>query len=146
MRIEVPVGVADQSFIVSVWKTFEYKPAFNSLLYTVARESPRRNDATLKVYSAIERELPTAVPSKDNPNFWESILNTVDSVSGVLSLMPGQVGAIAKGTHAITTALTPARKRASPSLPVARKKRAVTAPKKKTTQVRKKKGARKKRR
>jgi hypothetical protein len=145
MRIEVPVGVTDQSFIVSVWKTFEYKPAFNSLLYTVARESPLRNDATLRVYSAIERELPTAVPSKDNPNFWETILNTVDSVSGVLSLMPGKVGAIAKGTHAVTSLLTPARKRASPSLPAARK-RTVVATRKKVTATRKKKGARKKRR
>jgi hypothetical protein len=147
MRIEVPATVTDQSFIVSVWKTFEYKPAFNSLLYSVARESPNRNDATLRVYSAIERELPTAVPSKDNPNFWESILNTVNSVSGVLSAMPGQIGTVAKGAHAVTSLLAPARKRASPSLPAARKKRTVTTTRKKVvTPARKKKGARKKRR
>jgi hypothetical protein len=146
MRIEVPEGVVDQSFIVSVWKTFEYKPAFNSLLYTVARESPARNDATLRVYSAIERELPTAVPSKDNPNFWESILSTVNSVSGVLSAMPGQIGTVAKGAHAVTSLLVPARKRASPSLPAARKKRTVTTTRKKGAPLRKKKGARKKRR
>jgi hypothetical protein len=60
--------------------------------------------------------------------------------------MPGQIGAVAKGTHVITSALTPARKRASPSLPAARKKRTITTIKKKVVPARKKKGARKKRR
>ena len=107
-RIDVPPTVADQSFIFKVWKSFEYQPIFNSLLYNLSYQSPLEDRTANDLYRAIESELPIAVPSRDNPDFWESILEAVSISSNILSFVPGPIGAVAKGTHAVTAALTQA--------------------------------------
>jgi len=110
-RVTVPPGVADQSFVLKVWKTFEYQPVYNSLLYTMSHLSPDYDPGTLAIYREIGRALPTAVASKENPDFWNTVLDAVSRASSVLSLVPGPIGTVAKGVHAVSSVLTPALKR-----------------------------------
>ena len=101
-RIDVPTGVTDQSFLLKTWKIFEYQPTFNSLLYSLASLSPPEDKRALALYNTIQRELPVAVPAKDNPDFWDAILGTVKEVS---NLLPGPFKAVGKGVHAIGSAI-----------------------------------------
>jgi len=112
-RVDVPPSPAlPQSFIFQVWKTWEFLPVFNSLLYNMAFASPMEDKNSLALYSSLKRNLPVAVPSKDNPDFWDTILGAVKSTSGLAQHLPGPVGGVAKGVHAITQALTPGRRSA----------------------------------
>jgi hypothetical protein len=105
-KIEVPVGApVPQDFIVKIWKAYEYKPTFNSFPYQLAGNSAPYDPAALHLYSQMARALPVAVPSKDNPDFWKSILQTVNIGSGLLRGLPGLGGALAKGVHAVTSYL-----------------------------------------
>lgn len=119
-RIDVPGGVVDQSFIFKIWKAWEYQPTFNSLLYNMSHLSPQADSAALDLYRDICRELPMAVPARDNPDFWNTVLSLVKTSSKALSVLPGPVGTTAKGVHAISELLarkknnTPRRPRALP--------------------------------
>jgi len=131
-RIDVPPSVADQSFTLKIWKAWEYQPTFNSLLYNMSHLSPGESCNALALYREIERQLPVAVPARDNPDFWNTVLNLVEEGSDILSIIPGPVGTVAKGVHAISHLLTaPSRRR--------KKKKTV-----KSIPSRPKKGARKK--
>lgn len=110
-RIDVPSGVTDQSFLLKRWVNLEAEPVFNSLLYDVSHLSPRSDATALVLYDEICRGLPMAVRAKDNPDFWSRVLEIVADVSNVLSYVPGPVGGVAKGTHAIARALKPAPKK-----------------------------------
>jgi hypothetical protein len=110
-RVDVPEGVTDQSFLMKRWCTFEYEPIFNSLLYDTSNMSPPMDPAALALYSEIGRHLPLAVGYRDNPDFWDTVLQIVDVTSSVLSSVPGPVGAIASGVHAVATALEPGKRR-----------------------------------
>lgn len=101
-RIDVPSGVANQSFLLKTWKIFEYQPTFNSLLYSLSSLSPPEDRRAIQLYRAIERELPVAVPAKDNPDFWDTVLAGVREVS---NLLPGPIGVVAKGAHAVGAAI-----------------------------------------
>jgi hypothetical protein len=110
-RIDVPPGVADQSFLLKRWVNFEAEPVFNSLLYDVAHLSPRADPAAIFLYNEICRGLPTAVRAKDNPDFWSRVLEIVSEASNVLSYVPGPIGGVAKGVHAVARALAPSPKK-----------------------------------
>lgn len=101
-RIDVPTGVADQSFLLKTWKIFEYQPTFNSLLYSLSSLSPPEDKRALQLYKAIQRELPVAVPARDNPDFWDTVLGAVNEVS---NLLPGPMKTVGKGVHAIGSAI-----------------------------------------
>jgi len=45
------------------------------------------------------------VPSAQNPDFWNTVLGAVKGVSGMASMLPGPVGAIASGVHGVSSAL-----------------------------------------
>lgn len=102
IRVDVPVDVTAQSFVLKTWKVFEYQPVFNSLLYSMAGLSAEHNPASLELYSEIERHLPVAVPARDNPDFWHTMLDIISETSNVLSYVPGNIGIAAKGVHGIT--------------------------------------------
>jgi hypothetical protein len=109
-RVDVPPGVVDQSFVFKVWKTFEFQPTFNSLLYEVAHSAPMEDQASLEFYRQLERELPIAVPIRDNPDFWDILLQGIDITSELASALPGPLGGVASGVHAVTQALTKRKK------------------------------------
>jgi len=114
-RVDVPSGVPSQSFVLKIWKAFEYVPVFNTLLYTIAHHSPLPSPSSLRLYREIERQLPIAVRAKDNPDFWNSVLSAVKSASSALSALPGPYGAVASGVHAVASALSPGSSGASSS-------------------------------
>lgn len=103
-RITVPTGVADQGFILKTWRSIEWSPVYNSLLYTIAMQGARRNEPSMKLYGEMARALPTSVPAKQNPDFWNTILDAVSDVSSVAGLIPG-LGPVASGVHSIAGAL-----------------------------------------
>ena len=114
-RIDVPQTAADQQFILKRWVNFEFEPVFNSLLYDTAHGSPLHDEASLELYSEIARNLPLAVGYRDNPDFWQTVLGIVDEVSEALSFVPGPIGGIASGVHAIGSALSKPSKRRPPA-------------------------------
>jgi hypothetical protein len=108
-RVDVPSATVAQSFVLKIWKAFEYQPVYNSLLFTMSHLSPEPCPAALVLYKEIERQLPSAVPAKDNPDFWNTVLNLVGEASDILSIVPGPVGTVAKGVHAVSSLLTPVK-------------------------------------
>lgn len=126
MRIDVPLTAEDQVFLLKRWVNYEFEPVFNSLLYNTSHMSPAEDPVALTLYSEIARHLPIAVPYRDNPDFWDTVLKVVDEVSDVLSYLPGVGGTVAKGTHALTSALR-------------KKGKQTSAPRKKAVQTKKSK-------
>lgn len=110
-RIDVPPNTTDQSFVLKIWKVWEYQPTFNSLLYNFSHLSPDVDDGALHLYREMCRHLPTAVRDKENPDFWNTILSAVEGASGLLSFVPGPVGAAASGVHAVAELTAKLRKK-----------------------------------
>jgi hypothetical protein len=93
----------NQSFIIKSWISIEFSTVYGSFLHTLSTYPPARDERAFRLYGEIEQNLPVAVPAKDNPNFWETMLGIIKPVSGLLSALPGVGGTIAKGVHAFTT-------------------------------------------
>jgi hypothetical protein len=110
-RIDVPPGTTNQSFVLKIWKVWEYQPTFNSLLYNFSHLSPDVDHSALALYREMCRHLPMAVPDKDNPDFWNLILQAVDQASSLLSGLPGPVGTVASGVHSVSHLLNTNRRR-----------------------------------
>lgn len=128
-RIDVPPNTTDQSFVLKLWKVWEYQPTFNSLLYNFAHLSPDVDAGSLALYREMCRHLPTAVRDKENPDFWNNILSTVGGASNLLSKIPGPIGTAASGIHAVSELVGKLKKKGKrPSPP----KAPVKQPKKKT--------------
>jgi hypothetical protein len=109
-RIDVPPGSVNQSFVLKIWKVWEYQPTFNSLLYNFSHLSPDIDNAALALYREMCRHLPMAVSDAENPDFWNTILQAVDAGSGLLAGIPGPIGAVASGVHSVASLITSARK------------------------------------
>jgi hypothetical protein len=114
-RIDVPPNTTDQSFVLKLWKVWEYQPTFNSLLYNFSHLSPDVDPGALALYREMCRHLPTAVRDKDNPDFWNTILSAVGGASSLLSKLPGPIGTAASGVHAISELVTKLKNRGSTS-------------------------------
>lgn len=107
-KVIVPAGVPSaQSFILKNWVAVEMATTYGSFLHGIAQAPPPRDLQAFKLYGAIQANLPQAVPSRDNPNFWADVLGLVKSVSGVASMIPGPIGNIASGVHAVSQVLSP---------------------------------------
>lgn len=105
-KVIVPAGT-DQSFILKNWLSVEMCTSYGSFLHGIAQPSPPRDPRAFKLYGAIQQNLPTAVPSKDNPGFWSTVLGLIKPISGIASMIPGPIGAVAKGVHAVSSVLSP---------------------------------------
>jgi hypothetical protein len=71
-------------------------------LYSLSSLSPPEDKRAIQLYKAIQRELPVAVPARDNPDFWDTVLGAVNQAS---NLLPGPYKSAAKGVHAIGSAI-----------------------------------------
>jgi len=105
-KVIVPPGT-DQSFILKNWISVEMQTVYGSFLHGIAQPSPPKDPQAFKLYGEIQNNLPAAVPSKDNPDFWKTVLGLVKPLSGMASMIPGPIGAVAKGVHAVSTVLSP---------------------------------------
>lgn len=102
-RITVPPEVAAQSFILKVWRTWEYKPVANSLAHSISHASPPHSERTVELYHEIAKNLPVSVPAKMNPDFWQTVLTAVRNGSELLSHVPlPKIAAVAKGVHVVS--------------------------------------------
>jgi len=108
MKIAVPEGVpASQTFILKNWLTVEMRTVQGSWINGFAQPAPPNDPRAFKLYGAIQTHLPVAVPAKDNPDFWNTVLSIIKPISGVASMLKGPIGTAAKGVHAISEALSP---------------------------------------
>jgi hypothetical protein len=99
-----------QTFILKNWVSVEMATTYGSFLHGIAQAPPPRDTRAFKLYGAIQQNLPEAVPSRENPDFWKDVLSLAKSVSGVASMIPGPIGAIASGIHSVTGILSPESK------------------------------------
>jgi len=101
-RVEVPEGSPSQVFILKIWRTWEMKPAASSLAHSIAHASPPIDRRAIDFYHELAKSLPVSVPSKDNPDFWATILEGIKATSAIASSLPmPRVAAAGKGVHAI---------------------------------------------
>ena len=100
-------GTGDQDFILKNWVSVEMATVYGSFLNGIAQPSPARDPRAFKLYGAIQQNLPAAVPSKDNPDFWRTVLGLIKPLSGMASLIPGPIGTVARGVHAVSSVLEP---------------------------------------
>lgn len=90
--------------IIKAWACVEYQVLPGNSLYEFSTISPC-DEFALMLYKQIVNELPVGVSFIDNDTFWKRVLDIIRRVSGSLSIMPNQYGAIAGGVNAITTAI-----------------------------------------
>jgi len=106
-KIINPSAEVAQTFILKNWVSVELATTYGSFLHGIAQPPPPRDPRAFKLYGAIQQNLPEAVPSRDNPDFWKDVLGMAKTVSGVASLIPGPIGAIAGGIHSVSEVLSP---------------------------------------
>ena len=118
-KIVVPDGVpSPQSFILKNWITVEMRTVYGSFLHGIAQPAPAKDPQAFKLYGALQSNLPVAVPSKDNPDFWNTVLSIIKPLSGMASLLPGPIGAVGKGVHAVSSVLSASSKKTKGKLNV----------------------------
>jgi hypothetical protein len=101
-KVTVPAGSSDQSFLLRCWACVEYQTLITSALYQYTRLSAPYDPAAIAAYRKLLEALPIAVPSKQNANFWQTVLRIIRGVTNITNLIPGPIGAISSGVRAIT--------------------------------------------
>lgn len=104
IRCVCPTGSIN-SAIIKTWNCLEYQVNANSPLYQYASSSPGLDTNALAMYHRIRKQLPIAVVSAQNANFWERVLGIIGRVSKAISFIPGPVGMIGSGISAATTGI-----------------------------------------
>lgn len=102
---KISTGGTAQTFVIKRYLTVEFSTVYGSFLHSISQPPPPRDASAFRVYGAIQDNLPAAVPAKDNPNFWNTVVGLAKGVTGVASLLPGPIGMAASGVHAVTSAL-----------------------------------------
>jgi len=114
-RIDVPAAVANQSFVLKIWRTWEFKPAASSLAHSIAHASPSVDRPVIDLYHAMSKSLPVSVPAKDNPDFWNTLLRTIKDTSAIMARLPlPTISMVGRGVHAVATTIDEARRNANP--------------------------------
>ena len=98
-KVQIPHGAVAQTFELRAFAEVEYRTTAGSLARSFSTPSARYDSAALCQYQLIAKNLPIAVPSEDNANFWSRVLKIVRTASGVLENLPGEFGEIARGVH-----------------------------------------------
>jgi len=102
--VNTPTGAVNTA-ILKVWSCVEYRPNPNSPLYEYARESPPNDEYALAAYRNVAREIPVAVPCKDNGTFWERVMSILGAGLNYASMLPGSIGMAATGVKGIADTL-----------------------------------------
>lgn len=92
------------SFIIKTWACIEYQVVPGSGIYEYQTLSPC-DEYAMELYRAIIMQLPIGVSFVDNENFWRRVLGIIKNVSGTLSFLPGQYGAISSGVNMIASGI-----------------------------------------
>jgi len=101
-RVVVPKATTDQAFVLKVWRAWELQPVLNSFVATLAHSSPPLDPRALRLYHELARNLPVSVPVKDNPDFWTTMLDVINTTSEVFGGLP-RVGPAIRGVHGIAS-------------------------------------------
>jgi hypothetical protein len=108
IKISVPAGGASMTAVLRVWACVEYQVNPSSVLIEYTRASPNYDPIALAKYREVLKQLPIAVPCRENANFWElvkRILASSSAIAGVASSFPGPYGQVAGGYSAMAAAL-----------------------------------------
>jgi len=98
-RVQVPVGAANQSFLIKSWSSIEYQPAHSSLLHQFAQPSPPYDPGALMMYKNLTDNLPIGVTQAQNANFWDTVLNVGRGIANIVKHVPGPIGLIGQGVE-----------------------------------------------
>ncbi len=96
---------ANQSCLFKTWACVEYQFTPGTVMYEMQNLRCIEDKFALELYRQIVMELPIAVSSFDNPDFWKRVLGIIQTVAGTLAILPGPYGAIAGGVSAISGGL-----------------------------------------
>lgn len=94
----------NDSAIVKTWACVEYQVLAGTALYEYTTFSPC-DELAIQIYKRVVNELPVGVAFIDNENFWRRVLGIIRSMSGGLSLLPGQYGLAAQGVNTLANAI-----------------------------------------
>jgi hypothetical protein len=96
IKVTTPKG-ATNSLTIKTWACVEYRPNTASVLYQYAGNSPPYDPVALEAYRRIAGQLPLAVESDKNADFWNRVKSILRSVLSAVSYVPGPLGMAASG-------------------------------------------------
>lgn len=82
-----------------------FKANMNTLLQTMAKESPPYDPLGLACYNAVRGKLPVATVRRENADFWERVRKAIRESAKVLQFIPGPIGLMAGGVDSIMEGL-----------------------------------------
>lgn len=92
------------SFVIKTWACVEYMANPGTSIYEYQTLSPCDAYA-LELYKSIILQLPVGVSFLENEGFWKRVLNIIRNVSGALSILPGEYGAISSGVNLVASGI-----------------------------------------
>lgn len=129
-RVVVPSGSSDQAFVLKVWRAWELQPVLNSFVATFAHSSPPLDQPTLRLYHELSRNLPVSVPVRDNPDFWTTMIDVINTTSEVFGDFP-VIGPVIRGVHGVSSLVDRAVKGVGRRKQARRKKKPKSKPRSK---------------
>lgn len=105
MVVKISGVTATQTAILRTWSCVEYLPSPNSSIYEYSTTSPPEDATAMRLYREICLSLPVGVPYRDNADFWKRVLSIIRAISGTTSAIPGPIGMMSGGLHAITSGI-----------------------------------------
>lgn len=83
---------ATNTAVIKVWACVEYKVNPSSILYDYAGDSPPLDEAAMKAYRDIAKQIPVAVRAEQNAEFWDRVKNIIGKTYAFTKALPGPVG------------------------------------------------------
>lgn len=94
----IPNSGSINTYTARAWGCVEYQVVPSSILYEYARLSPPHDPVAMAMYRTISRNLPIAVPFRENAGFWDNVLRIMQSAgSAVSSWFGGPIGLAGQG-------------------------------------------------